>query len=356
MIGALRTAWDSFRGSGAAALTIPPMDGAFRPNMVIENAAIAAVGETPDNLAVAGDALYYSDGGRVMRLGADGQCETVASSREPITALAGRADGALAVARRSSGLSFIGGSGSVPRSPKIDCGRGDVTALTFLGDDKLVVAVGSEANPASAWREDLMQKRRAGAVWTCDLATGAATKLAGDLAYPCGIAADELGRLVVSEAWATRLVRLLSGGAKAVVDNLPGYPCRLSAATGGGYWLALFAPRNQLVEFVLREKEFRSRMMDEIAAEYWVSPSLVPHDTPLSPMQEGGQKIGGAIKPWAPAFSYGLVARLDRDLQPQSSLHSRANGRRHGVTSVAEHRGRLFASSRGVNAIVEIAL
>jgi hypothetical protein len=43
----------------------------------------------------------------------------------------------------------------------------------------------------------------------------------------------------------------------------------------------------------------------------------------------------GILKPWAPTFSYGLVIRLGNDLRPLSSLHSRANGRVHGITSLA---------------------
>ena len=37
-----------------------------------------------------------------------------------------------------------------------------------------------------------------------------------------------------------------------VLADLPAYPGG-SALAGDGYWLALFAPRSQLVEFVLRE-------------------------------------------------------------------------------------------------------
>jgi hypothetical protein len=162
---------------------------------------------------------------------------------------------------------------------------------------------------------------------------------------------------VVAEAWLNRLIGIdRRGGRRVLLDNLPAYPGRLSPASRGGYWLALFAPRNQLVEFVLREPAYRQRMMREIEPDYWVSPSLAPRESPLSPMQEGGQKIGGAIKPWAPTLSYGLIARLDCNFQPQYSLHSRADGRRHGVTTAVEFAERLLATSRGAGLLVEIAL
>ena len=44
----------------------------------------------------------------------------------------------------------------------------------------------------------------------------------------------------------------------------------------------------------------------------------------------------GIHKPWSPSRSYGLVVKLDAQLRPVASFHSRANGRRHGVTAVAE--------------------
>jgi hypothetical protein len=44
--------------------------------------------------------------------------------------------------------------------------------------------------------------------------------------------------------------------------------------------------------------------------------------------------------------------RLDRDLAPVASLHSRANGNRHGTTSVIEADGRLLVASKGGDCIL----
>jgi hypothetical protein len=73
-------------------------------------------------------------------------------------------------------------------------------------------------------------------------------------------------------------------------------------------------------------------------------------------MQVGELKQLGILKPWAPARSYGLVVRLDGEQEPQSSLHSRADGRRHGITSCVEIGSRLLATSKGGDAIVSIPL
>src|SRR5271166_127456 len=356
MIGSLRNLWDNFRGSGAWALTVPPMDGAFRPNTAIETAQVVTKGDQPDNVVVAGGSAFYSDGARVIRLAADRTPETIAAMPGAVTAIAGAPDGTLAIATISGGISFVGPRQPALRALRIEAGQGDITAMAFVDAERLAITVGSQVTPGSKWREDLMQLRRAGSAWIGNVVSGAAEKIADGLGYPAGVVGGGSEELVVAEAWLNRLVGVdKRGGRRVLLDNLPAYPGRLSSASRGGYWLTLFAPRNQLVEFVLREPAYRKRMMREIQPDYWVSPSLTPHESPLSPMQEGGQKIGGAIKPWAPSLSYGLVARLDRNCQPQYSLHSRADGRRHGVTSAVEFGERLLATSRGAGLLVEVA-
>ena len=119
-------------------------------------------------------------------------------------------------------------------------------------------------------------------------------------------------------------------------------------------WLALFAPRNRLIEFTLLEDAYREQMMREVPREYWIAPALASGTTFLEPLQCGGVKTMGVHKPWSPSRSYGLVVKLDTALRPVASYHSRANGRRHGVTSVAEVGGRVFAASKGGHAILDI--
>ena len=94
----------------------------------------------------------------------------------------------------------------------------------------------------------------------------------GDLAYPYGLVEDA-GSVVVSESWRSALTRISPGGdgrKEPALENLPAYPSRLSRADDKSIWLALFAPRSQLVEFVLSEDRFRRRMIREIDADYWV--------------------------------------------------------------------------------------
>ena len=179
--------------------------------------------------------------------------------------------------------------------------------------------------------------------------------MAGGLAFPYGVALAA-GQLIVSESWRHRLVRIEGSAAIPVLRDLPGYPARICPAADGGFWLSVFAPRSQLIEFVLREKAFRSRMMAEIDPAHWVAPTLAHAQDFLEPMQGGALKSHGILKPWAPTRSYGLVIRLNAQFQPIASCHSRADGTHHGVTSCIEAGGRLLVASKGGDAILALPL
>ena len=62
------TGWrDKLLGRGEAAITIPVLDGAFKPNRVLEDAAVLATLEAPEDMATDGKALFVADGNRVLR-------------------------------------------------------------------------------------------------------------------------------------------------------------------------------------------------------------------------------------------------------------------------------------------------
>jgi hypothetical protein len=233
-----------------------------------------------------------------------------------------------------------------------------VTALAFTPDGALVVAVGSERNKAEDWQRDLLDGERSGSLWRVDPASGERRQLAARLAFPSGVHCDATGQLIVSEAWGKHLIRIGPDGRHigAVLEDLPGYPARLSASSCGGYWLSIFAPRSQLIEFVLREPEYRAAMMAEVDKAYWIAPALMTGHSFREPMQGGALKQMGILKPWAPTRSYGLVVELGPNFVPLRSFHSRAGGRRHGVTSAVEVGRQLIAASKGAGEIVTLAL
>ncbi|MGP2490259.1 strictosidine synthase [Mesorhizobium sp. PUT5] len=355
MIRGLTRALDNLFGRGDAAVTVPPLDGALRPNRVLDEATSRWALEGADCLAACGGTLFASAGESLYALGPDGAWEHRSSHPETIAGLCAVGEDGLAIARADGRILIEGGSFD-GRSYRVGEGIACITALAAHGS-MLYVANGSAANAADDWQRDLLERNASGSVWCIDLAGGAVTRIADGLAWPAGLVVDGKG-LVVSEAWKHRLVRIdpsRPGGNAVLHGDLPGYPGRIVPAKDG-YWLAMFAPRSQLVEFVLREDAYRKRMMAEVPQHYWVAPKLRSGRSFYESLQGGGVKQLGMLKPWAPTMSAGLCVKLDRGFQPRSSLQSRADGRTHGVTCAAEHEGQVFVAARGDGVIVSLAI
>ena len=102
-------------------------------------------------------------------------------------------------------------------------------------------------------------------------------------------------------------------------------------------------------------KGTRRHMIKEVEPAYWIAPALSSGHSFKEPLQAGGVIRLGIHKPWAPTRSYGLILRLDEDLNPSWSCHSRADGKRHGITSLAEINGALLATSKGKGEVIKIA-
>ncbi len=349
-----------FRGQ---AVTIPPMDGALRPNTALDNeAGLLLEASEPDNLAFDGRRMLFSSGAELLALG-DGKAlrpDSIMRCEAPISAVACSPDGTTAAALDDGRIQLRGGaSDGKALTPADFGGLACPTALAFADAGTLLICQGSSAHRPSDWVVDLMSKSATGSLWRVDLRAGRSERLAGGLAFPYGILpAVAGGGIIVAESWRHRLVRIRpEGGAiEPVLTKLPGYPARLAAGADGGAWLCLFAPRNRLIEFVLKEDDYRADMMREIERPHWIAPALSSGAGFLEPLQCGGVKTMGIHKPWSPSRSYGLLVRLDRNLRPIASFHSRANGRRHGITSVIARDGRVLVTSKGGNAILGLAV
>ena len=334
---------DRFRGRGAHAPTVPPMDGALRPNTRLEDAAVLARINAPDNLLLHQGGVLVSSGAVVHAL--DPVTGVVSDWRRfdaPVTALCSLGD-RLALALEGGRLML--GDQAVTGLPDRAC----MTALSAGENGGLIVCIGSAENGPADWKRDLLKRGATGSVWSV-AANGVATQIAGQLAWPSGAAAAQ-GTITVAESWRHRLTQL---GGKPVVTDLPGYPARLIPAAGDGWWMCVFAPRNQLIELVLREAAYRDRMMAEVDQKWWVAPTLSPATSFYEPMQGGAIRTHGIIKPWAPTRSYGLLVRLDATFRPIASYHSRADGRFHGITSALPFGDRVLVASRGGNAILSL--
>lgn len=358
MIGALKRSWEKFRGGGEAAVTVPPMDGALRPNQIIEEAPLLLAVAQPDDLAAGPDGVLFSSGCNVLRLDpAGGEPAIVLSFKAQVSAVAASPGGQIAAALDSGHIIVASPDGGQKVLEALGNARAVcITALAFASEEELLVAQGSSRRPVKEWKRDLMERQADGSVWRIAIDGSRQVQLAAKLGWPLGVALLADGRVVVSESWKHRLIAVAEGRApEAVLSDLPGYPARIHRdIERGGYWLAIFAPRNQIIEFIQREPDFLARMIDTIDEAYWAAPSLSPSQTFLEPLQGGAQKQLGMLKPWAPTRSYGLIVRLNENFRPVGSAHSRADGLRHGVFTCLPTSTGVVAASKGGDAIIAI--
>ena len=334
---------------------IPMMDGPLRPNSALDECPVLAELTQPDDLTFTDDgALLTSSGTGVFAT--DGKA--VAQFDGPVTAIASLAGGRLAACVDGIGVVLSDGRRLEQVNGKpLHC----ATAILEGADNVLYIAQGSAKHAEADWVRDLMEKNASGRIIRWDLDTDRSETIIDGLAYPYGLALDHDRRaLLFTESWAHTLSKLPldvdpgRGLREVLIPNMPGYPARIATAPDGGYWMCLFAMRTEMLEFVLEEDDYRNEMMATIDPAYWVRPTLRADRHFLEPLQGGGFRVLGIIKPWAPPRSYGLVVRLDEDYEVVASLHSRADGRRHGITGIAVNNGLVVAAVKGDDKVITI--
>jgi hypothetical protein len=324
---------------------------------VLEDAKVVGSFEAPEDLATDGEAVYVSDGTRVLQF-EQGQFVEDFRVDGHITALACLPGGGMAVALDGRRVRIYGGphdgagwaaAGGRPFAA--------VNAISPTADGRLLITDGSATQPYEKWCFDMMELGQTGRLVEAQLGrAGDARELRTGMRYAFGCVESKDG-IWISETWKNRLVRSEAKPKDpAVVDWLPGYPCRLTAAPDGGYWLCAFAGRTHLIEFVLREPAYRKRMIQEVDPRYWIAPALSSGDDFLEPLQGAHVKTRGILKPYAPPRSYGLVIKLDERGQPVSSFQSRLDGKHHGAVAAVECLGMLYVLVKGPKRVLQIPL
>lgn len=343
---------------------IPPLDGALSPNDRLDTAT--PIGEPlagVDDVVAAGDgAVYVSAGRQVLKLAGDNFATrtVVAEFTGEAGGLALHPDGRLLVCVAGRGLAAIDPAKPEPRWLEAVDGRPLVGLLsvTAAPDGQIYAVEGSTGRRPDEWRHDAMEKRANGRLVSCGAGLDNPRGLLSDLPYPYGVMASADGKaLWLTESWAHRLSRFALGGRglgprEVIAANMPGYPARLHPDGHGGMLLGIFARRTHLIEFVLKEDDFREEMMATMPPDHWVAPALAGGSDCLEPMQIGGVKALGIQKPWAPPRSYGLLVHLDAEGDATDSLHSRAGGRFHGITAACASPSGIVIAARGVGRLL----
>lgn len=241
--------------------------GVFAANGALTDLAVLPLGRHEGPEAVARDArgrVYVSTrDGVILRLTADGADPVPWADTEgrPL-GLAFDTAGTLFVADGRRGLLAVDSTGAV----RLLADSADGTRIEFA-DDVAVAADGrvylSDASTKFGARAhadeeasvlDIIEHGAHGRLLEWDPRTGTATVVRAGLQFANGVAMtpDQRG-VFLCETGAYRVVRIGVVGAERgrltpVLENLPGFPDNISPGLDGRYWVALFAPRNALLD------------------------------------------------------------------------------------------------------------
>lgn len=223
----------------------------------------------PEGIAADTEGRIYAGlgDGRLLRLSADfGSCTLLDNSGGRPLGLAVSSDGALLIADARSGLLSLGRDGQL----RTLSDRADGVAYGFT-DDVTVTADGSMVyfTDASArfgfgqHMEDLLEHGRTGRLLRYDVATNKAETLMQDRAFANGVAlGPDEAYVVFAETWEYKLTRYWLKGEKAgqsdtLVDGLPGFPDNLSFNGRDRFWVAIYSPRDPMLDRLLPHPALR---------------------------------------------------------------------------------------------------
>ena len=167
---------------------------------------------------------------------------------------------------------------------------------------------------------DLLEARPHGRLLEYDRATGETTTLLDSLYFANGVALSQHEDFVlVNETYRYRIQRCWlppsqrAGQCEVFADNIPGFPDGIASDQQGSFWLALYSPRNRLLDRWLHPSP-------------WVKNQLA--------------KLPGFL--WPKPESYGLVLQLDETGRVVRSLHDPDGRHIRGVTSVEPRGAELY--------------
>jgi sugar lactone lactonase YvrE len=241
---------------------VPALEGDFAENRVLQGMELFAIPNAhgPEDVAVDAEGRVYVgvEEGQVLRYAADGSDPQVfADTGGRPLGLDFDNDGNLIVADSVKGLVSIDPSGAV----KVLCTEAGSHPFKLTDDvdvDSQNVAWFSDAsykwNNDNHAMEEVLESAPNGRLVKYDINTGECTVVLDELFFANGIAVspDET-YVLVNETMRYRVKRVYvrgprKGDVEVFINNLPGFPDGISTGADGIFWLALFAPRNALLD------------------------------------------------------------------------------------------------------------
>ncbi|MDF1821274.1 MAG: SMP-30/gluconolactonase/LRE family protein [Alcanivoracaceae bacterium] len=307
----------------------PALDGAYAPNDRLAGVIRLAEGEGtgPEDVAIDALGMLYVgyDDGRVVRFDARGENpDLIADTGGRPLGLDFAPDGTLVVADAVKGLLRIGPGG------QIDVLATGADGVPFRFTDDVDVAdngkiyfsdASSKFGPAMKARDDVIEHGGHGRLLEHDPASGNTRVLLDGLQFANGVAmCARQDCVLVTQTGSYNIVRYWLSGDTAgqhdiFLDNLPGIPDGISSNGTDTYWVALFAPRNALLDAM--------------------------SDTPF--LRKMAFRLPAFLQPQPAAHAF--VLGLDQDGNVTHNLQHEGPDSFHPITSVEQHQGTLYFGS-----------
>lgn len=316
----------------------PKLTGVFESNSFLSRIQwlVRGVGVGPEAIAIDSLGRVHTGlkDGRIIKLTPDGAgFETIANTGGRPLGLAFDSGGNLFVADAKKGLLSLTPAGqlSVLAAGEGNLPFGFTDDIDLTDDGTVYFSDASSKYSVSHYRDDVLEHRPHGRLLSYDPKTKSVRRVLDQLYFANGVAiSGDQSFVLVCETSMYRVSRLwLTGPRKGThdifIDNLPGFPDNITFSRERGiFWLALFAPRDPLVDRLMPHPGLR-RVVDRLPL--WVQP--------------------------APA-RYAFVLGIDMQGRVIHNLQDPSPSSFAPITSVREHRGTLYFGSLERDAIGRI--
>lgn len=206
--------------------------------------------------------------------------------------------------------------------------------LDIAPDGRIYFSEATTRYEAHDWFIDAIEARGNGRLICHDPKTGLTRTLLRNLRFPNGICMEVGGEsFLFAETWGCSVKRYWISGPKAhttedVMTNLPGFPDNINNASDGNYWMALCGMRNPSLDLAWRMPGFRRRMTARVAGDEWLFPNI----------------------------NTGCIVKFDASGNVIETLWDLGGVNHPMITSMREHKGRLFIGGLSNNRIGVIDL
>jgi sugar lactone lactonase YvrE len=315
----------------------PPATGAYAPNQALAAAQRFAQDlPGPEAAAVGPRGEIYTGlvDGRVMVIEPDGKQRKLANTGGRPIGLKRAANGNLLVCDALKGLLSIAPDGTVSTLASGHAGKAFVFAddLDVAQDGTIYFSDASARFGVFEFSNDVLEHGSTGRLLAFDPATRETRVLMEGLSFSNGVALNsDQSFLAINETATYRIHRYWLTGPRAgthdiLIDNLPGFPDNVTWSPAHQvFWVALFAPRNPLLDLTL----------------------------PFPLLRKLTSRLPAFLQP--KAEHHGWVLGVSEDGTVKYSFEDPAGGYAP-VTSAVEHDGTLVLGSLTANGLARFKL